>query len=116
MSANRKGIYRPFIQRWTQSVSLMLCEQLDGATVKFTCSKCKFYRVADLAKLVRANPLTCLWERRPPCPKCGSAGLFLASPREGTPMYPPTLDDPKQVAKLHELSEMVERAMKGFVG
>jgi hypothetical protein len=31
-------------------------------------------------------------------------------------MYPLTLDDPKQVAKLHELSEMVERAMKGFVG
>jgi len=46
MARRRDGIYRPLIQRWTQTVAFMLAS--DGATVRFNCSKCGFGKDADL--------------------------------------------------------------------
>lgn len=74
----------------------------DKGRMSLTCTACKSWHDfthVEIAGLIRKhNPLWSPWNRRPPCPTCGKARLFLIG---GSPMRPMTTADPNETRDLH---------------
>ncbi len=112
MSANRRGPYRPIIQTWSMNLGRMLAHTPDGCEAWIVCSRCKTTEAVDLFKLAqRYGPLFSLWNRRPPCPRCGDERFFTSHHSSGAFVWPMTTDEPWLTNDLHE----VYRKMRGKV-
>lgn len=106
MAANRKGPYRPIIQTWSKNVGRMIAHHPDGCEAWIVCSRCKTRDPVDLFALAqRYGPLFSLWNRRPPCPKCGDGRFFTSHHSKGAFVWPMTTDLLVTTEELHEIYE-----------
>ncbi len=69
------------IPQWTEDLGQLMAA---GAKVEFRCSGCQTGHPVALGALkTRFGPLYSLWNRRPPCPRCGEPGWYRAQPKGG---------------------------------
>lgn len=107
---------RPVIGLWSTNVGYLLAHKVaDGGGAWVSCSRCRTWEPLDLAKLViRRNPLFSLWNRRPPCPKCGERLSFHGHHAPGARVIPFFTDDPRLTDDLHRAWERERRRLIGL--